>query len=48
MYQQNHILFFILSAARNEFLGKGFEDASMRTIAQKAEVGLRKASPRYP
>lgn len=30
----------ILLAARNEFINKGFKDASMRTIAQKANIGL--------
>lgn len=30
----------ILGAAREEFSEKGFKDASMRTIAQKAKVGL--------
>jgi len=30
----------ILSAARSEFINKGFKDASMRTIARNANVGL--------
>jgi len=30
----------ILKVARNEFINKGFKDASMRNIAQKADVGL--------
>lgn len=30
----------ILKAARKEFIQKGFKDASMRTIAKNAEVGL--------
>ena len=30
----------ILSAARKEFISKGFKDASMRTIARNANVGL--------
>lgn len=30
----------ILDAARNEFINKGYKDASMRNIAQKANVGL--------
>jgi len=30
----------ILTAARKEFVGKGFKDASMRTIARNANVGL--------
>jgi len=30
----------ILSAARKEFISKGFKDASMRTIAKNANVGL--------
>jgi len=30
----------ILKAARNEFLEKGFKDASMRSIAKKSGVGL--------
>lgn len=30
----------ILDAARNEFIGKGFKDASMRNIAKVAGVGL--------
>lgn len=30
----------ILTAARNEFIKKGFKDASMRTIAKHAKIGL--------
>ena len=30
----------ILSVARQEFLRKGYKEASMRNIAQKANVGL--------
>jgi AcrR family transcriptional regulator len=37
---KNHIYESILAVARREFLSEGFKDASMRSIAQKADVGL--------
>jgi AcrR family transcriptional regulator len=39
-YQKGDIRFNILETARNEFLDKGFKDASMRTMARNAKVGL--------
>lgn len=37
---QEHKYDAILTAARAEFIAKGFKDASMRDIARKADVGL--------
>ena len=37
---KNDIYRSILKAARSEFLNKGFKEASMRNISQKADVGL--------
>lgn len=38
--QKEDIKKVIIQVARNEFVKKGFKDASMRTIAKKSEVGL--------
>lgn len=38
--QKDDIRNIILKVAREEFVDKGFKDTSMRTIAQKSEVGL--------
>ncbi|WP_321480593.1 TetR/AcrR family transcriptional regulator [uncultured Bacteroides sp.] len=38
--QKDDIRKVILKIARKEFIEKGFKDTSMRTIAQKTEVGL--------
>lgn len=38
--QKEDVKKVILQIARNEFVKKGFKDASMRTIAKKSKVGL--------